>query len=52
MKGIVTRSKRVRKDIGTHKGKPRTEAVIRTFLWDNPEIRKAYKQAADKNKKR
>jgi hypothetical protein len=51
MKGTITPSKKTFREIGTHQGKVQVEPQIRTFLWDNPEVRRAFKEAKDKERK-
>lgn len=51
MDGTVTKSRRVYAEVKTRTGKTQKEGRIRTFLWDNPELRKAYSAASRKRKK-
>lgn len=48
MQGTTCRAKKVIKVTGLHRGKEVKEGHIRTFLWDNPEIREAFRTAKDR----
>jgi acyl CoA:acetate/3-ketoacid CoA transferase alpha subunit len=62
---VATRSKVVTKDVVVERVisdkvdgivvrkvvlKPAIEKVVRTFLWDNPEIRRAFREASEREK--